>query len=318
VVWLGAWAAFYAMVRFGEGHAAALRITTPMMLAGPLPVYAHFAALAYLFEKRRYLAYGLALVAIAAVSTVWAGFIHGVIEPDPNAHTNGLGVAVLFLTASTGFRYFSRGMGQQYHLQEAEYKRLQTEMALLRSQVDPHFMFNTLNNLYALSLDSSPRLPATILKLSELMRYLLDTSRQETAPLVDEIRFVENYVELEKLRLEEGADVRLSVVGDPGSRHVAPMLMIPFVENCFKHGLSGGEGGNRARIHIDVAMTDDRVRFAAENDKTAQPSSADGDSAAGLGLANLERRLELLYPGRHTLSIDDGVGSYKVEMVLWV
>jgi hypothetical protein len=312
IVWLGAWAAFYLMVRFAEGHTVALRITTPMMLAGPLPVYTHFAALARLFERRRYLAYGLSVVAIAAVSTVWAEFIHGVVEPDPDSHTNGLGVTVLFITASTGFRYFSRGMGQQYRLQEAEFKQLQTEMALLRSQVDPHFMFNTLNNLYALSLDRSPRLPDTILKLSELMRYLLDTSKQKSVPLADEIRFVENYVDLEKLRLDEGVDVRLRVEGDPGSRLVAPMLMIPFVENCFKHGIRGGGDGNVARIHIAIEMTGDRVKFTAENDKAANAPAADG-----VGLEILKRRLALLYPARHELSISDGAETFNVEMELW-
>jgi hypothetical protein len=314
VVWLGAWAAFYTMVRFAEGHVAALRITTPMMLAGPLPVYAHFAALRRLFERRRYLAYAISVVVIAAVSTVWAEFIHSLIDPDPDSHTNGLGVTVLFMTASTGFRYFSRGVGQQYRLQEAEFKQLQTEMALLRSQVDPHFMFNTLNNLYALSLDGSPRLPEMILKLSELMRYLLDSSHRRTVTLADEIRFIENYVELEKIRLDEGADVHLRVQGDPGARQVAPMLMIPFVENCFKHGLGTGERGNRARIDIVIEIADGEVRFTAENDVAVNSAG----SIHGVGLLNLQRRLALLYPERHRLTIDDGAESYKVEMTLWV
>lgn len=310
-VWLAAWAALYAMVRFDEGHAEALRITTPIMLAGPLPVYVHFFALARLFERRRYVVYAVSLVAILALSSLWAEFVHSLVDKAPGSHTNGLGLAVMYLTFSTGFRYFSRGMGQQYRQQETEFKQLKAEMALLRSKVDPHFMMNTLNNLYALSLDGSPQLPDLILKLSELMRYVIDTSMQKSVPLSDEIRFVENYVEFEKLRLDEGADVRLRVEGDPGSRLVAPMLMIPLVENCFKHGLrDGGSGGH---IHIHIESAGDRLRFLAENDK---PSLA--GSAGGVGLATLRRRLTLLYRDRHTLSVSDDGSTYRVAMELWV
>ena len=178
-VWLAAWAALYAMVRVDEGHAEALRIATPIMLAGPLPVYAHFVALTHLFERRRYVAYAVLLVAILVLSSLWAGFVHSLVDKAPGSHTNGLGLAVMYLTFSTGFRYFNRGMDQQYRLQEMEFKQLKAEMALLRSKVDPHFMMNTLNNLYALSLDGSPRLPDLILKLSELTRYLIDTSMRK-------------------------------------------------------------------------------------------------------------------------------------------
>ncbi|UCG51103.1 MAG: histidine kinase [Candidatus Latescibacterota bacterium] len=312
-LWLVVWVAFYLMVQFDEGHAEAVQITMPIILAGPLPVYVHFVALARLFERRRYLAYVISLIAIVAVSSLWAEFVHSLVVNDPDSHTNGLGLAVMYLTFSTGFRYFSRGMSQQYRLQETEFKQLQTEMALLRSRVDPHFMMNTLNNLYALSLDRDPRLPDLILKLSELMRYLLDTSKQKSVPLVDEIRFVKNYVEFEKLRLNEGADVRLRVEGESGSRQVAPMLMIPLVENCFKHGLRGGGEGNSAHIHIDIDVSDERIRFAAENDKAMQAAST-----YGMGLEILERRLALLYPDRYQLSISDDGGTYKVEMILWV
>jgi two-component system LytT family sensor kinase len=313
-MWLGSWAAMYLLVRFGEGARAAFVVTTPMMLAGPLPVYTHFAALDRFFERRRYLAYGLSLVVIVFGSALWAEFVHSLIDRDPNSHTNGLGIAVFFLTFSTGFRYFKRGITQQYRLQEAESKQIQTEMALLRSQVNPHFLFNTLNSLYALSLEQSHRLPEVILKLSELMRYLLDSSHRKTVPLAEEIRFVESYVELEKLRLDKDADVRVRVVGDPDARLVAPMLMVPLVENCFKHGLGGND--KACRIHIDIEMAEGQVRFAAENGKGEQ-ISVENSSARGEGLRNLERRLALLYPGRHRLTIVDEEDRHSVEVVLW-
>jgi two-component system LytT family sensor kinase len=312
-IWLGSWAAFYILVRFGEGPRAAFVVTTPMMLAGPLPVYTHFLALERFFERRRYLAYALSLAAIVAVSALWAEFIHSLIDRDPNSHTNGLGVAVFFLTFSTGFLYFKRGMAQQYRLQEAESKQIQTEMALLRSQVNPHFLFNTLNSLYALSLERSERLPEVILKLSGLMRYLLDSSHRKTVPLAEEIRFVEDYVELEQLRLDAG--VRLRVVGDPGTRVVAPMLMVPLVENCFKHGLGGND--KAGRVHIDIEIADDQIRFTAENGKAGR-GQVDDNTGTGVGLENLQRRLALLYPGRHRLTVVEEEDTHRVEMALWL
>ena len=121
------------------------------------------------------------------------------IEKDPDSHTSGLGIAIMFIVMSTGFRYYGRGVKQQYLLQEAEFKRVQAELAVLKSQVNPHFFFNTLNNLYALSLDKSNRVPDVILKLSELMRYVLDSSQKKTVPLEDELRFIGNFVELERI-----------------------------------------------------------------------------------------------------------------------
>lgn len=314
-VWLGSWIAFYLAVRFQEGHAAAVSLTTPMMLAGPLPVYAHFAALQRYFEKRKYIPYCVWLGVIVAVSAFWAQFIFGLIERNPDSHTNGLGIAVFFIMFSTGFRYFSHGMSRQYRLQEAESKQRQTEIALLRSQINPHFLFNTLNNLYALSLDQSTRVPEVILKLSELMRYVLDSSHRKTVHLGEEVRFIESYVELERLRLDRNDEIRLQVIGEPGSRFIAPMLMLPFVENGFKHGVTDAQKGGY--IHIGIEMARDRILFSIENRSSGSGGAGDG-SVGGMGLENVKQRLALLYPGRHHLSVADGEDTHRVEMSLWL
>jgi sensor histidine kinase YesM len=315
LIWVGSWVAFFLMVRFNEGPRSAYTVTTSIMLAGPLPVYTHFAALSRFFERRRYVAYCVSLAVIMTVSAFWAEFVHSLIDRDPSSHTNGLGVSILFLTFSTGFRYFQRGMTQQFRVQEAESKQLRTEMALLRSQINPHFILNTLNGLYALSLDRSERVPDVIERFSELMRYLLDSSHQRVVPLANEIRFIENYIELEKLRLDKDVDVRLRVVGDPGTQLVAPMLMVPVVENCFKHGVSGDH--QDSHIHIDIIITDSHVHFTAENN-TAVRSLIEKNPVHGTGLKNLQRRLALLYPGRHRLAISEEQRVFRVEMMLWL
>jgi hypothetical protein len=314
-VWLGSWAAFYFMVRLNEGHGPALSLTSAIMLAGPLPVYTHFAVLQRFFERRRYAIYGVALLAIAAASSIWAEVIYGLIERDPNSHINGLGITIFFLTFSTGFRYFGQGMSRRYQLQEAEFKQLQTEMALLRSQVNPHFLFNSLNNLYALSLSEPDRTPEVILKLSGLMRYMLDCSHRKSVSLADEIHFIENYVELERLRLDGSPEIRLEVAGVSGDRQIAPMLLLPFVENGFKHGLPGGNAGGRLLINIE--LTGDHLRFAVENDKP-QPNPPGENRNSGLGLENVMRRLVLLYPEKHRLRIADQERMHRVELDLWL
>ena len=314
-VWLGSWAAFYLLVYFNEGATSAFKVTAPMMLAGPMLVYAHFESLTRFFERRRYFAYCISLVVIVPVSSIIVELLHAMIDPDPNSHTNGLGIAIFFVIISTGFRYFQRGMSLQYRLQEAEFKRLQAEMALLRSQINPHFLFNALNSIYALSLDRSNNLSEVILKLSDMMRYLMDGSRLKTVPLSDEIIFIKNYVELEKQRMDEGSDVHLSVRGDSGDRIIAPMLMVPIVENCFKHGMRNYDGNNYIRIEIEIL--DDRVCFTTENNKNGQGPD-NGTHTPGMGLENLQRRLILLYEGKHRLTINEEKSTYKVEMVLWL
>lgn len=314
-VWLISWLLFYIMVRHDEGHAAALSLTGAIMLAGPLPVYAHFLALRRFFERRRYAVYIALLLVILMASSVWAEFVHRLVDRDPQSHTNGLGIAIFFLTFSTGFRYFSSGMTQRYRIQEAEFKQLQAEMALLRSQINPHFLFNSLNTLYALSLSDPSRSSEAILKLSGLMRYLVDCSHRKSVRLEEEIRFIRDYVALERLRLDGDPEIDLSVVARPDEQRIAPMLLLPFVENGFKHGLPAGDA--RGRLFIRIAPNGEHLRFVVENGRPSITRRG-SNGCSGLGLENTKRRLTLLYPERHRLRIVDHETVYRVELDLWL
>ncbi len=315
-IWAFAFGALYLNISLFETPPEALKIASTIVLPGLLPVYVHFFALSRYFERQRYAAYGLWVVAILAASALWAEWLHRLIEHNPEAHTSGMGLAILYLIVSTGGRYFSRGISQQYRLQEAEAKQLRTELALLRSRIDPHFLFNTLNSLYALSLDNSERTPEVILKLSDMMRYVLDSSQHNAVPLTDEIRFLHNYVELETLRFGKAPDIRLRVTGDPDTRRIAPMLLIPFVENAFKHGLNNA--GAQEYVHIDIDLTADRFLFAIENGPPARDrgpgDGPNGKDTGGLGLENVRRRLALLYPDSHRLAVAAGERTFRVEL----
>lgn len=311
--WLIIYAAFYAIIRPFESHIYALRLATFFAASGPIPVYFHLFIVKRYFEQRRYVSYIVGLAMVIAISSTFSNFLFRMMEKDPDSHSSGLGFAVMYVVVSTGFRYYGRGVKQQYRLQEAEFKHLQTELALLKSQINPHFFFNTLNNLYALSLDKSDRVPGVIMKLSELMRYVLDSSQKKTVPLEDELRFMENYIELEKLRLSGAPDVRFRIDGDLTGKRMAPMLLIPFVENGFKHGLSNSSEGGY--IHIVSEVRGGSLHFSVENSK-AEVASHGIKKTKEIGLANVRRRLELLYPERHRLSLHEDETKYKVELVI--
>ncbi|UCE20306.1 MAG: histidine kinase [Gemmatimonadota bacterium] len=309
--WLIIYAAFYAIIRPFESHIFALRLATFFAASGPIPVYFHLVIVKRYFEQRRYVAYIVGLAIVIALSSTFSNFLFRMMEKDPDSHSSGLGFAVMYIVVSTGFRYYGRGVKQQYRLQEAEFKHLQTELALLKSQIDPHFFFNTLNNLYALSLEKSDRVPGVILKLSELMRYVMDSSQRKTVPLEEELRFVKNYVELEKLRFSGTPDIEVRIAGTMNGKYIAPMLLVPFVENSFKHGMSNTAKGGFVSVVSQVQGDD--FYFTVENSK---PEGAVNDErgSEGMGLLNVKRRLELLYHGSGQLSIKEDEKRYKVEL----
>lgn len=195
--------------------------------------------------------------------------------------------------------------------QEIQNKSLQTELNFLKSQINPHFLFNTLNNLYALTLKKSDMAPAIVLRLSEMMRYLLYECNESRVPLQKEVGFVESYIELEKLRQGKGFDIKLQVTGDPEGHLIAPQLLIPFIENCFKHGLN--RSINAGYVHIDIQIEDDQLVMQVANSKAPEEEKRNGPKrVGGIGLTNVKRRLNLLYPDGYQLQINNGLDRYEV------
>lgn len=186
-----------------------------------------------------------------------------------------------------------------------------TEMALLKAQINPHFFFNTLNNIYSLVYKKSDDAPAALLKLSEIMRYMLYETKADTVPLEKELVHLENYLELEKLRLKESSFVSFKIKGDPSGYMIPPMLLLTFVENAFKHGKRKVEHPGiiiRLRIGVDD-MNFTVINYTREHD-TMQKNSE------GIGLQNVTRRLELLYPECHELEILHVKDQFKVSLTL--
>ncbi len=196
--------------------------------------------------------------------------------------------------------------------QKLEAENLQTELRFLRSQVNPHFLFNTLNSLYALTLKQSPKAPPTVLKLSNMMRYMLYESNARTVPLSKEIDYLRDYLALEQLRHGEQADIRFEVEGELTDQVIAPLLFITFVENAFKHGMS--KVLDAGYVHIVLLVEAYEIRFHLENSKP-RVNLEDG-TPGGIGLLNVERRMTLLYPDAHELHTLETDDAYTVDLYL--
>ena len=198
---------------------------------------------------------------------------------------------------------------QQRILQKITVEKLQAEVNFLRSQVNPHFLFNVLNNLYALTLKKSDLAPDVVLKLSEMMEYMLYDSDDSKVLLQKEIGYLNTYLELEKLRLGSHSDISLTVSGDLNGQVIAPLLLLPLVENAMKHGVSKQNGN--AWLHGDLQVSKSLVKLNIENSK---PLLNRHEGKGGIGLDNLRKRLELLYPSRHQLRIEDKGNSFIVDL----
>lgn len=192
-----------------------------------------------------------------------------------------------------------------------EKEKIQSELQMLKNQVNPHFFFNTLQSLYALALKNSGELPEMILKLSDLMRYVIYESDTPKISITKEIHFIRNYLELQQLRLTPGADLRFEVKGSDETVQILPLLLIHFVENCFKHGLKGETGNVYA--HIFVEYDQQRLFFRAVNNKR-KLSPDENRNPRGTGIENVRRRLELNYPGKYSLKINDLGKSFEITL----
>ena len=198
--------------------------------------------------------------------------------------------------------------------QEVQNETMQSELRFLKSQINPHFLFNTLNSLYALTLKKSDKAPDIVIKLSEMMRYMLYECNEPAVPLRKEINYLQNYLDLERLRQRDGIDISLDVQGHVVDQQIAPLLLIPFLENSFKHGINAALKGGF--VHATLAVRPRAIRFDLENSKgSSMPRSPDAARpSGGIGLVNVRRRLELLYPDRYTLEIKETPGTYAVRL----
>ncbi|MEO9483369.1 MAG: histidine kinase [Ekhidna sp.] len=210
------------------------------------------------------------------------------------------------------FKYWFREQKTNQLLIE---EKLKAELNFLKAQVHPHFLFNTLNNLYALTLKNSKDAPEVVLKLSDLLNYMLYECAADEVLIEKEVKLLKDYISLEKIRYGDRLNISFNMIGNTGGRSVSPLMLLPFVENSFKHGVS--EEMDEAWVSIDLEFKEEKLTLKVENSKSKHEEREDQfNYKQGIGIKNVRRRLELLYPEKHKLEMHDSDDSFLIILTL--
>ncbi len=191
-----------------------------------------------------------------------------------------------------------------------ESMQLKTELQFLKAQIQPHFFFNTLNNLYALTLEKSSQASEVVLKLSKIMEYVLYDAKETRTTLIKEIKYIQNYIDLEKLRYLDNSSVQMDLKGNLDDCQVPPLLFLPFIENCFKHGVKGGD---KLNVYISFEVEDNVLKFYAKNNFSSELLDKKNH---GIGNKNVLRRLELLFKDKYTYQSKIENNNYIIELTI--
>ncbi|MFK7905114.1 MAG: sensor histidine kinase [Chitinophagales bacterium] len=271
----------------------------------PISFYVGYSLIMSLKRKKIYGLFalmGVVCVYIALFFTSQKAFAYGIAP-----------ISSVFLWASMGclFRFFIDWFKKRNEVLLLEKENVASRFGLLRSQINPHFLFNTLHNIDALIYENQDKASQSLVKLSDIMRYMLTEAKSDTVELQKELEHLENYLSLEKLRLINNNFLRFDISGAANGLKIVPMLMIPFVENAFKHSVeSDTENGINLQIRIDNGT----LYFDCENKYDS--SNVDKDKSHGIGLETVKKRLALNYPQKHQLKIDSTEAIFTVNLEL--
>jgi sensor histidine kinase YesM len=192
-----------------------------------------------------------------------------------------------------------------------EKEKTDAELKALSNQVNPHFLFNSLNVLYSLAIKKAQETPEAIIKLSDILRYVIYESNRETVELHSEIKLINNFIDLQQFRTSPDADIKFIREVENEKLPIAPMFFLPFVENCYKHGIKGDVG--KTFIKIELIQRGNEIEFFIENNKGTS-GEPDENQSGGVGLNNIRNRLELIYPKNHTFEVEDGENLFSVKL----
>ncbi|WP_396635845.1 sensor histidine kinase [Maribacter sp. R77961] len=282
--------------------------------------------------KQKYLLYGLGIfgslvIMLLVKFNLTYYLVSNDVMPEGQEETNSITFAysvttmigeVYVMSFFTAIKLTIDWLRESSKLHDLERRQLKTELRFLRSQVSPHFFFNTLNNIYSLTLEKSDKAPEVILKLSELMRYLLYATKKRRQDLTNEIECIQNYIDLERIRFDDTLKIDIHISGNLNGCSIAPMLLVPLVENCFKHGASKNIG--QMKININLEVEDGQMTFKISNNiPNADRATNFPTRSGGIGLSNVKKRLELGYDDSdYDLSIFEEDQMFNVILKLKV
>ncbi|GAA4419103.1 hypothetical protein GCM10023187_53110 [Nibrella viscosa] len=215
-----------------------------------------------------------------------------------------------YLLYAVGFKVFKDLFSLKIRQERLEKENLLLEFNFLKAQINPHFLFNTLNNIYSFAIKSPDKVPDTVLKLADLMRYSLYETETELVPLAKEIQFLDSYIELQRIRYDASFNLSYTVQGNPGQLMVPPLLLIVFVENAFKHGLQANPKAGWASIGLTIKKNS--LVFSVENSRPIKKINGVG----GIGLVNVRKRLDHFYDRDYELQIEEQPQSFRIHLTL--
>jgi two-component system LytT family sensor kinase len=271
------------------------------------------------FYKKKYLPFIIyvALI-IAAVILTEELVIEQIYFPDtrakrfPGVFYTMMGILPV-ITILSGFKFAWDALGKQREVEDLKLAVQESELQFLKSQINPHFLFNNLNNLYAYAIENSPKTPEIILELSGVLRYMLYECREKYVPLTKEITQLDNFIKLNELQIEERGKVHFKSNNIREGVHIAPLILTVFVENAFKH--STASQSKDIMIEVEVSLDDkDVLTFNCKN--SYKPQTNTDNLSNGIGLQNVQKRLELIYPDAHKLDIIKQETIYEVNLVI--
>jgi len=319
-----AWLPMWALLLVHPGLQTSLQtwqVLGPILLgllAWMVGVYGnHLVLVPRLFDQGRYGAYfgallGWVLLLHATVRGLeWLFFPKAYLATKALWYQPGLNLFGQLLLALP-FLFMWRAVAQRRHAERSQALAQEQQLRLLEAQVNPHFLFNTLNSLYALSLTQSPRTPDLLLALAELMRYQLESTRRAQVPLAEEVAYLRSYAQLQEMRLGPRCPVQveLPTETEAAGRTIAPLLLLALVENAFTHGTRRATG---SFVHLRLALAGPRLTLTLRN---ALPPAAPAQPGTGTGLPNTRQRLALLYPGRHHLHAAPAAAEFQTDLTI--
>ena len=295
-----------------------LLLITNLVVFGPLLYFNNLVLLPKLFDQKKYLFYALTVCCLIPINSYYSYlFINWLIVDIPEIkqwitkvpYASQILANVVFLIAFSMAKYASDWFTNQRKLEKSQKEQSESELKQLKAQVNPHFLFNSLNTIYGIARKKDDETADAILKLSDMMRYVLYDSNIEKIELEKEIQYLKNYINFMQLRLGDRASIEFNCEGDHSDKTIAPMLLITFIENCFKHGVDNQING---WIKIDLHIKEREIHFCCSNSNKNKIIKG----KHGIGLKNARRRLELLYPSKHLLNIHKDQQSFTIDLKL--
>jgi two-component system LytT family sensor kinase len=338
IFWLGLFVSFYVSYqnaihypRTGYPKSIVLATLTSRFLIFFFVAYTFLFFVIPLSKKPKKHMYWLSLLGVIffwyLVQTITLTAILSSVAKAPNHTDNSFSGLffrqyssyLIFICIFIAFYYFVDIDDQQKGLKKLQHYKTQKialESSFLKSQVNPHFLFNTLNNIYALSMKRSEQTQVIIERLESLLHYMLYECKADLVPLENEFTFTDSYIALEKLRhKEDQCTVTVKINGETGHKKIAPLLLINFLENAFKHGTKTSFG--KSWINLEIDIKEEAIHFKLQNSKPFNMvGQAISEYKGGIGLKNVKRRLEILYPQRHELAINNFKDRFEVDLCI--